>query len=119
MGTLAISMQVPPIGVLETSGDGSNPTDEQMAEESAARDKILKILLPFLDSLPKRPPRRSGNVTGFDLLGAKVWSRLNHYLLLLEIDIADNQVPDELSKLLPQRSQISVLGEFESLSSRT
>jgi hypothetical protein len=117
MGTLAISIQVPPIGELETSGDGSSPTQAQMDEEMAARDSLLRIVSPFLDSLPRRPPHRSGNVSGFDLLGGKVWSRLNQYLLLLTVDIADSRVSDELSNLLPQGSKISVLGEFESVQS--
>jgi hypothetical protein len=117
MGTLAISIQVPPIGELETSGDGSSPTQAQMDEEMAARDSLLRIVSPFLDSLPRRPPHRSGNVSGFDLLGGKVWSRLNQYLLLLTVDVADSRVSDELSKLQPQGSKVSVLGEFESVQS--
>ena len=117
MGTLAISIQVPPVGELETSGDGSSPTQAQMDEETAARDRLLKTISPFLDSLPGRPPHRSGNVSAFDLLGGKVWSQLNRYLLLLTVDVADSRVSDELSKLLPQGSKVAILGEFESVRS--
>jgi hypothetical protein len=115
MGTQAISIEVPPVGELETSGEGSSPTQAQMDEETAARNRLLKIVSPFLDSLSGRPPQRSGNVSAYDLLGGKVWSRLNHYLLLLTVDVADSRVADELSKLLPQGSNVSVLGEFESV----
>jgi hypothetical protein len=37
MATMAISIDLPPAGELETSGDGSSPTDAQMAEELQAR----------------------------------------------------------------------------------
>jgi hypothetical protein len=33
MATLAIGIDVPPIGELETSGDGSSPTDAPMDED--------------------------------------------------------------------------------------
>jgi hypothetical protein len=115
MGTLAVSIQVPPAGELETSGKGSSPTQTQMDEETAARDGFLKTISPFLDSLPGRPPHHSGNVSAFDLLGSKVFSTLNHYLLLLTVDVADGRVTDELSKLLPAGSKVSILGEFESV----
>jgi hypothetical protein len=36
MATLVISIEVPPIGELEISGDGSSPTDAQMDEETRA-----------------------------------------------------------------------------------
>jgi len=115
MHTLAISIQVPPVGEVEKSGDGSNPTQEQMDEEKAARDSVLQGLVPFLQSLPNRPPTRAGNVTGFDLLGSNTWSTLNSYLLLLNVDIGHGGVAEEISKVLPEGSQVSVLGEFASL----
>ncbi|HYZ68338.1 MAG TPA: hypothetical protein VE666_11145 [Mycobacterium sp.] len=117
MATLAITIQTPPVGELENSGDGSNPTDVQMQEEQAARDNMLKALIPFLQSLPQRPPHRAANVTGFDLLGANSWSRLNNYLLLLNTDIGQGGLVDELSEHLPEGSQVSMVGEFVSIES--
>ena len=72
MSTVAITIRVPPTGELETSGGGPQATDEQMKEEQAARDKLLATLVPFLQSLPQRPPARTGNVTAFQLLGVHV-----------------------------------------------
>jgi hypothetical protein len=116
MGTIAITIKTPPVGALEDgSGDGSAPSDEQMREEQAARDAVVNSLVPFLQSLPHRPARRQGNVTGFELLGANTWSNLNKYLLLLSVDIGGAGLADELAAALPSGSSVSVVGEFESL----
>jgi hypothetical protein len=115
MATMAISIDLPPVGELEISGRGTSPTDAQMAEEMDARRKFLDSVSPFLKSLPNRPPRRAGNVSRVELLGRKVWSELNHYLLLATIDTEKAGIDEELSALLPQGSQVSVLGTFESL----
>ena len=40
MATIAISIDLPPVGELETSGDGTSPTDAQMDEEKQARQKL-------------------------------------------------------------------------------
>src|ERR1700712_670553 len=63
--TLAISIDLPPVGELETSGNGSSPTDAQMAEEEKARQKFLDAVSPFLASVPKRrPPGMSAGRSG-------------------------------------------------------
>ena len=87
--TLAISIDLPPTGELETSGNGSSPTDIQMAEEEKARQKFLDAVSPYLASVPKRPPHRQANVSSIELLGTGVWSQLNHYLLLVTVDLGD------------------------------
>jgi hypothetical protein len=115
MATMAITIDLPPVGELETSGDGSSPTDTQMAEEMQARQNFLDLVSPYLSSLPNRPPRRMGNVSGVDLLGRDVWSQLNHYLLLVTIDIGDPGIDQDLSAMLPQGSRVSVAGAFDSL----
>ena len=114
MATMAISLDLPPVGELETSGDGSSPTDAQMAEEEKARQTFLDAVSPFLASVPKRPPHAFGNVSKVELLGAGVWSQMNHYLLLLEVDIGDPRI-DGLKPLLPKGSKMSVVGTYESL----
>lgn len=115
MATMAIRIDLPPSGELETSGDGSSPTDAQMAEEEKARQKFLDAVSPFLSSVPKRPPHAFGNVSKIELLGASVWSQLNHYLLLLEVDIGDPRIDKDLTALLPQGSSMTTIGAYESL----
>jgi hypothetical protein len=48
-----------------------------------------------------------------ELLGRDVWSQLNHYLLLITIDIGEACIDQELSALLPPGSQVSVAGVFD------
>jgi hypothetical protein len=112
MGTLAISISAPPSGELETSRNGSSPTAAQMDEELQVRQKFLKIVAPYLTSLPERSAQRLGNVSHVELLGHTVWSQLNHYLLLVTVDIGDPGIDQQLSTLLPQGSQVSVTGYF-------
>jgi len=66
----------------------------------------------YLKSLPETPPHRAGNVTRVELLGRNVFSQLNHYLLLVTVDIGDPGIEGHLLALLPQGTQISVVGEF-------
>jgi len=112
---VAIKVDLPPTGELETSGDGRAPTDAQMAEESQARQKFLDLVSPYLESLPKRPPRRAGNVSRVELLGRGVWSQLNHYLLLVTVDSGIGGVEEELLALLPEGSEVAAVGSFSSL----
>ena len=112
MATLAISIDLPPTGDLETTGNGTSPTQAQMDEETRARQTFIDIVASYLKSLPARPPHRAGNVSRVELLGRDVWSQLNHYLLLVTVDIGDAGIEEELSALLPQGAQVSVVGEF-------
>jgi len=115
MAILTIRIDLPPKGELEASGDGSLPTDAQMAEETRARQNFLDIVSPFFESLPKRPSRRSGNVLRVELLGGDVSSQLNHYLVLVSVDIGEPPIAQELAKLLPEGSKVSLVGAYESL----
>ena len=115
MHTLAISIDMPPTGELETSGNGSALTDTQTAEELQARQDFLDLVSPFLQALPGRPPHREGNVSRVELLGASTWSRLNHYLLILAVDIGGGEIGTQLAQLLPAGAQVAVRGEFELL----
>ena len=109
---LAISIVLPPTGELEKTGDGTSPTQAQMDEEMKARDDFIGTVSPYLKSLPERPPHRAGNVSHVELLGRGVWSQLNHYLLLVTVDIGDPGIEQELSALLPPGTQILGLGDF-------
>ncbi len=115
MATLAITIDLPPAGELETTGDGSAPTQAQMDEESAARQAFIDTVSPFLKSLPERPPHRAGNVSRVELLGRNTWSQLNHYLLLITVDIGAGNYDEELRALLPAGAKVSAAGTFSSL----
>src|SRR4029077_11115093 len=63
VATLAITIDLPPTGELETSGNGSSPTQAQQDEEMKARQYFIDLVSPYLESLPERPPHRAGNVS--------------------------------------------------------
>src|SRR4051794_33281480 len=115
MATLAVSVEMPPSGELETSGNGTSPSDAQMDEEMKARQKFLDLVSPLLGELPNRPPHRQGNISRVELLGRGVWSQLNHYLLLVTVDTGETGLGEELAALLPKGAKVSVIGTFESL----
>ena len=112
VATLAISIDLPPSGQLETIGNGTSPTQAQMDEETRARQHFVDTVTSYLKSLPETPPHRVGNVTRVELLGRNVFSQLNHYLLLVTVDIGNPGIEGHLSALLPQGARISVVGEF-------
>jgi hypothetical protein len=114
MITLAITIQTPPPGAGGQTGNKSATTPT--GEANTAGNSFVDALVSFLQSLPDRPARRSGNVTGFDLLAPL--NAGNIYLLLLSVDTAAGAVDnDELLKLLPAGSGVSALGEFRLLDS--
>jgi hypothetical protein len=115
VATLAITIDLPPTGELETSGNGSSPTQAQQDEEMKARQNFIDLVSPYLESLPERPPHRAGNVSQVELPGRDVWSELNHYLLLITIDITDGGIDQDLAALLPPGAQVSVVGVVDSL----
>jgi len=115
MSTLIIQIDVPPVGELELTGQGHNPTDAQMAEETVAREETLDVLRPYLSSLPERPARRAGNVSRVQLLGGNTWSELNHYSALVTVDIGNPDFAEELQEILPDGSTVAVTGSFAEL----
>ncbi|KOV60920.1 hypothetical protein ADL01_32555 [Streptomyces sp. NRRL WC-3618] len=104
----------PPTGI-EITGDGSSPTDEEMAQEKEARQAFLDAVSPYLAALPARPPHRSGNVSDVELLGGDVWSQLNQYLLLVNVDIGDPRI-DFDSFMPPGTTVTRVAGDLVPLS---
>ena len=112
MATLAISIDLPPTGELETAGNGTSPTQAQMDEETRARRRFIDTVASYLESLPSTPSHPAGNVTRVELLGRNVFSQLNHYLLLVTVDIGNPGIEGHLSALLPHGARISVVGEF-------
>ena len=119
MRVLIVKIDAPPQGELETSGNGSNPTDDQMAEEQRFRQSFLDGVSPYLESIPQRGFHRSGNVSRVELLGKEVWSEMNHYLVILEVDIGDVDL-SELASYLPQGSKVEVVGgNYDSISEWT
>ncbi len=112
MTTVVIRIDMPPKGI-EATGDGSSPTDEEMEEEQKYRQEFMDHIEPKLASLPDMPPARAGNVSRVELLGGNVWSELNHYLLLMTVDIGGPRV--DLSTLVPPGGEVSVIGSYSSL----
>jgi hypothetical protein len=114
MATAVYRIDAPPTGVEKTDG-GSQPTDEQMAEEQQARQAFLDAVSPHLAALPSAPPRRSGNVIKVELLAADSWSNLNHYLLMVTTDIGAPNIA--FDSFLPTGTTISeiVSGDYKPL----
>lgn len=119
MAEIAILVDLPPTGELETSGGGASPTDAQMAEEMDARQKFLDQISPYLASLPNRPLNRRMNVSEVKLLGGSAWSQLNHYLLLMTVDVEGGDIGQELLTKLPPGSKLSAAGPFEAVKTWT
>ncbi len=112
MATVAIRVDMPPKGELETSQDASEPTEDQMNEELAIRQEFLDYVGPRLAELPKRPPHAVANVSRVELDGGNVWSQLNHYLVVLTVDVG---IPDDLDELFLADADLTVLGPYEAL----
>jgi hypothetical protein len=119
MRILVVKIDAPPQGELETSGNGTNPTDDQMAEEQRFRQSFLDGVSAYLESIPQRGFHRSGNVSRVELLAKEIWSEMNHYLLILEVDIGDVDL-SELTSHLPEGSKVEVVGgNYDSISEWT
>lgn len=112
MPIAVIRLEAAPTGI-EVSGEGTNPSDEQMREEQEARQRFLDFVEPRLADLPNRPAARAGNVSGVELMGASEWSKLNHYLLLLDFDVGRPRL--ELDELLPPGTTATEVGAYSSL----
>ena len=69
MATLAISIDLPPTGELETTGNGTSPTQSQMDEETKTRQHFVDTVASYLAlaaqhaSAPGRE-RHPGGVAG-------------------------------------------------------
>jgi hypothetical protein len=113
MAIVMLRIDMPPKGELETSSDGgAELTDDQMNEELAIREDFLERTARKFAELPRRPPHRMGNVSRVELIGGNERSRLNHYMVILTVDIG---IPYGLAELLPEGAELTVLGPFEAL----
>lgn len=113
MATMVIRLEQPPKGELELSGQGSSPTDEQMNEETQIRQDFIDHVSPQLVALLERPVHHSGNVFGIELLGTDVWSQMNHYVLLVTVDIGDPRI--DLDELVTSGGETTLIGSYASL----
>jgi hypothetical protein len=109
---VVIRIDMPPKSI-EVQGAGFAPTDDQVSEEQDRRQEFLDFVAPKLAFLPGRPPKRAGNVQHVELLGGNVWSHLNHYLLLVSVDIGDPNI--DLAWLVPPGGEASVIGSYAPL----
>ena len=69
---------------------------------------------PRLAALVERPFFRSGNVSRVELRGANEWSNLNHYLVILRVDIG---IPRKLEDIVPPGGEMTIMGPYGSLES--
>ncbi|MGV9267514.1 hypothetical protein ACWDRR_22940 [Kitasatospora sp. NPDC003701] len=107
-------IDAPPTGI-EVAGGGADPTDEQIEQESKARQAFLDAVSPHLAALPERPVSHSGNVAKVELLGSNVVSRLNQYLLLVTVDIGDPRI--DFDSFVPPGTTVTLTGaDFKPLS---
>jgi hypothetical protein len=111
MATWAIQVDMPPKGALETGEASGELTDEQMDEESAYRKEFLDYVSPKLAALLERGDRRSANVQRTEIHGADTWSNMNHYLLLITVDIGGPGF--ELEDLLPPEAEARIIGDYD------
>ncbi len=116
MATWVVRVDMPPKGALEEgTGIGDELTDEAMEEESRYRQEFLDYVSPRLAALLERGPRRSANVQRVELHGADTWSNLNHYLLMVTVDIGGPGF--ELDQLLPPDAEATIIGDYDLLAS--
>lgn len=82
-------------------------------------DTVLSSVLPFLESLPRRAAGRAGNVLASELLSSTGIRETNRYLLLVDVDKPSprsmRMLAEELTTVLPAGTNVSVLGEFDSV----
>lgn len=109
MTTVVYRVDAPPSGI-EKTGNGSNPTDEQMAEETKTRQAFVDAVSPRLAALLDRPAQRSGNVSAIELIGGNSWSELNHYVLLVTVDTGDPGIA--FDSFVPPGTLVEALGSF-------
>ena len=115
MATWAIQVDMPPKGKLETGEGGVELSDEDMKEESEYRKEFLDHVMPKLAALLEREPRRSANVQRAEIHGADTWSNMNHYLLLVTVDIGGPGF--DLEDLLPREAEARIIGDYDLLES--
>jgi hypothetical protein len=111
MATWAIQVDMPPKGALETGEATGEITDEQMKEEKAYRKEFLDHVSPKLAALLERGDRRSANVQRTEIHGADTWSNMNHYLLLVTVDIGGPGF--DLEDLLPPEAEARIIGDYD------
>ena len=115
MATWVVRVDMPPKGVLEEGGGGVELTDEEMEEESRYRQEFLDYVSPRLAGLLERPPQRAANAVRVELHGADTWSNLNHYLVMVTVDIGGPGF--ELKELLPPEAEATIIGDYDLLES--
>ena len=113
MDTVVIRIDMPPKGELELEEEETSSDQDQMNEEEEIRQDFIDYVSPKLAALVAKPLRRSGNVSRIQLLGTSVWSQMNHYLLLISVDIGDPSI--DLHALVPPGGKATRIGSYGEL----
>jgi hypothetical protein len=114
MATWVFRVDMPPKGALEEGRrSGAELTDEEMEEESRYRQEFMDFVSPKIAALLERPPRRSANAVRAEIHGMDTWSNLNHYLLMVTVDISGPGF--ELDEVLPPEADATIIGAYAPL----
>jgi hypothetical protein len=112
MHTIAVHVRAP-LSEPPAAGESvSSFSDDDLLQRQQEQQRIIDAVSPFLSSLPARPLHRAGNVSAVTILGGDVSSGLWSLLVLVDVDSAAPGLDKELLKVLPDGSDVSVLGSF-------
>ncbi len=118
MATWVIRVDMPPKGALEEGeGGGVELTDEEMEEESRYRQEFVDFVSGRAAALLERGFRRAANAFRVELHGADTWSNLNHYLVMVTVDIGGPGF--ELADLFPPEADATIIGDYALLETWT
>ncbi len=96
----------------ERPAEGGNTTDEDLARHEQDQQAVIDAVTPLLSSLPGGPLMRFGNVSEVTLLGGDESGGRWSLLVMVEVDSAVPGLEEGLLEVLPEGSEVSVLGTF-------
>lgn len=112
MHTIAVDVRAPLSQRPDADGNEGTSSDDDLARRQEEQQRVIDAVTPFLASLPARPLRRFGNVSGVTLLGGAVSSGLWSLLVLVDVDSTDPGLQAGLLEVLPEGSEVTMFGSF-------
>jgi hypothetical protein len=109
MRTVTAELRVP---LPERPAVGADTSEEELARHVQDQQAVIDAVTPFLSSLPSRPLQRVGNVSEVSLLGGDESGGRWSLLVMLEVDSAVPGLERGLLEVLPEGSEVSILGTF-------